>query len=223
MHIPRKATAVLSAIILVSSLAVLLAEPPSLWTRKNGEEWPAFLGPRGDGTSSEHGVDPELWKPYPAIQWTLPLGVSYGGPTVAYGRLFQFDRFHDAERLTCMNAETGEELWRWENSVEYEDMYGYNNGPRCSPVIAGDHAYVFGVTGVLACIQVADGKLVWKRDTTKEYGVVQNFFGVASNPCVFGDLLLVMVGGSPASSPFVRLDQVKSNGSAIVAFDRMPG
>ncbi len=204
----------------------LHGDPPSLWTRTQGEDWPAFLGPRGDGTSAEKGVDPQLWNPHPKIVWTLPLGISYGGPSVAYGRLFQFDRFGNAERLTCMAAETGQEIWKWDNVVEYEDMYGYNNGPRCSPVIAGDHVYVFGVTGVLACLKAEDGTLVWKKDTSKEYGVVQNFFGVASTPFVFDNLLLVMVGGSPASSkslPPGRLDMVKPNGSAIVAFDRFTG
>ncbi len=32
----------------------------SLWTRTAGEDWPSFLGPRGDGTSVEKGVKPEL-------------------------------------------------------------------------------------------------------------------------------------------------------------------
>ena len=201
-------------------------DTPTIGTRGSGEDWPAFLGPRGDGTSAETGVDPKLWKPHPPIKWTMKLGVSYGGPTIAKGRLLQFDRFGDAERLTCFNAETAEQLWRSETTVEYEDLYGYNNGPRCSPIVDGDFIYTYGVSGQLTCWQLLNGKKLWQKDTLKEYGVVQNFFGVASTPYVHKDLLLVMIGGSPPASQLVaagRLDQVKPNGSAVVAFNKLTG
>ncbi len=202
------------------------ADTPTIATRGGGEDWPAFLGPRGDGTSAETGVKPELWKPHPPIKWTMKLGVSYGGPTISKGRLLQFDRFGDAERLTCFNAETAEELWRSETTVEYEDLYGYNNGPRCSPIVDGDFIYTYGVSGQLTCWQLINGKKLWQKDTLKEYGVVQNFFGVASTPYIHKDLLLVMIGGSPNASQLVpagRLDQVKPNGSAVVAFNKLTG
>ena len=51
---------------------------------------------------------------------------------------------------------------------------------------------------MLTCLTADDGKLVWQVDTKKEFGVVQNFFGVGSTPVIEGDLLIVMVGGSPA-------------------------
>ena len=216
----------LAAILLVCCSVSLVAEEPTIGTRKVGEDWAAFLGPRGDGSSAEKGIKPELWKPHPPIKWTMKLGVSYGGPTIAKGRLLQFDRFGDAERLTCFNAETAAELWQAETTVEYEDMYGYNNGPRCSPIVDGDLVYTYGVSGQLTCWQLVDGKKLWQKDTLKEYGVVQNFFGVASSPYVFKDLLLAMIGGSPAESQLVpagRLDKVKPNGSAVVAFDKRTG
>jgi len=56
--------------------------------------------------------------------------------------------------------------------------------------------YVFGAEGMLHCVRADDGKLVWKVDTAKRFGVVQNFFGVGSTPVVEGELLLVMIGGS---------------------------
>lgn len=195
--------------------------PSSLWTRKKGEDWPAFLGPRGDGTSSEKGINAALWKPHPKILWTKDLGVSYGGPTIVGGRMLQFDRFGNKERLTCFHAETGKELWRLESTVNYDDMYGYNNGPRCSPVVDEDRVYTYGVTGHLVCSKLANGKLVWEKDTTREYGVVQNFFGVASTPFIYENLVLVMVGGSPKGT--TSLDKAKPNGTAVVAFDKLTG
>ena len=184
----------LAAIVLFSSIPVtVFAETPTVGTRTVGEDWPAFLGPRSDGTSAEKGVNSEIWKPHPPIKWTMQLGVSYGGPTIAKGRLLQFDRFGNAERLTCFNAETAEELWRAESQVAYEDLLGYNNGPRCSPIVDGDYIYTFGVSGQLTCWQLSNGKRIWQRNTVKEFGVVQNFFGVASSPESYSSPRFVLI------------------------------
>lgn len=193
---------------------------------RNGEDWKEFLGPRGDGTSAEKGIDPSLWSPHPKIVWTRQLGVSYGSPCIVGDRLLQFDRFGNEEQLTCIDIESAAEIWQWKSKIDYDDMYGYNNGPRCSPVVAGEHVYTYGVAGQLSCIELASGKQVWSRNVLSDYSVVQNFFGVASTPYIFEDLLLVMVGGSPKSSnslPPGRLDLVEPNGTAVVAFDRFTG
>jgi len=156
----------------------------------------------------------------------VQLGTSYGAPTIAGGRLMQLDRFKDNSRLYCLNAETGKELWRYEFPTEYEDLYQYNNGPRCSPVIDGDRVYAYAVDGVLVCCRTSDGKLLWQKNLNKEFGVVQNFFGVGSTPVVEGDLVIAMVGGSPPDSQNVapgRLDRVEPNGSGIVALDKLTG
>jgi outer membrane protein assembly factor BamB len=76
---------------------------------------------------------------------------------------------------------------------------------------------------MLHCLGAADGKEIWKKDTVKDYGVVQNFFGVGSTPVVEGDLLLVQVGGSPPGSPGIQTGEVKGNGSGLVAFDKKTG
>src|SRR5437868_62603 len=174
--------------------------PPSLWTRTTGDDWPIFLGPNQDSRSAETGIITKWPDTGIKLVWHTKLGTSYGAPTIAGGRLMQLDRFGDKSRLYCLNAETGKELWRHEFAAEYEDLYQYNNGPRCSPVIDGDRVYAYAVDGVLACCRTADGKPLWQKNLNKEFGVVQNFFGVGSNPVVEGDLLIVMVGGSPPES-----------------------
>lgn len=192
-----------------------------------GEDWASFLGPKGNGHSSEKGVDPSLWQPHPPIVWELPLGVSYGGPAIFGTMLYQFDRVGDREQLKCYDIMTAKPLWNWQSGpTPYRDPYGYNNGPRCSPIVDGNLIYLYGVTGNLYCVDATTHNLVWEKDTFKEYGVISNFFGVASNPIVHGDKLLVMIGGSPAESQgltMMNLAQVKPNGSAIVAFDKRTG
>ena len=207
------------------------ALPADLGTRKAGVDWPSFLGPTGDGKSPEKGILTKwrarsLEEPGLKLVWSKPLGIGYDPPTVSRGRLFQFDRFGDRARLYALNAETGKELWKYEYETDYEDLYGYNNGPRCSPIADGNRVYAYGAEGMLICVSADEGKEIWKVDTFKDFGVVPNFFGVGSTPVIEGDLLLVMVGGSPPESqrvPRGQLDRVDPNGSGIVAFDKYTG
>jgi outer membrane protein assembly factor BamB len=117
-------------------------------------------------------------------------------------------------------------LWKCDTATNYEDMLGYNNGPRATPVVDGPHVYTFGAEGMLQCVRVADGEPVWRVDTMKDFNVVKNFFGVGSTPLVWGDLLLVNVGGSPAGGPtdvYRAQGRVEADGAAIVAFDKATG
>jgi outer membrane protein assembly factor BamB len=125
-----------------------------------------------------------------------------------------------------MESETGKELWHFDYESDYQDYYGYEAGPRCSPVVDDDRVYLFGSEGMLHCLDVRDGTVVWKIDTAAKFNVVQNFFGVGSTPVVEADLLIAQIGGSPAANknlPPGRLELVRGNGCGIVAFDKHTG
>jgi outer membrane protein assembly factor BamB len=188
-----------------------------------GSDWPGFLGPNADGTSPETGILTTWPKDGLRKVWDCPLGVGYAPPTVAGGKLYHFDRYADSARLTCRNAATGEFVWKYEYPTDYDDLYGYDSGPRACPVVDGDRVYVHGVEGVLACVSAADGAEVWKVDTKANYHFHQNFFGVGSVPVVDGDLLIVPVGGSPKGPRPFDLRDAKGNGTAVVAFDKKTG
>ena len=126
----------------------------------------------------------------------------------------------------CLRSETGELLWQFEYPTDYEDLYGYDNGPRSSPVVDGDRVYILGVEGMLHCLNAEEGRVIWKVDTAAKFGVIQNFFGVGSTPVIEGNLLIANLGGSPADDkqiPPGQLDLVHGNGTGVVAFDKMTG
>ncbi len=186
-------------------------------------DWPRFLGPAGDGKSDETGLDLTWPETGPPLVWEVEVGEGYTMPSIAKGKLFEFDRRDDQARLTCREAATGKVLWSQEYSTDYEDMYEYGAGPRGTPVVDGDRVYTYGVEGKLRCHAVDDGKLIWQVDTVKKFGVVQNFFGVGSTPIIEGDLLIAMVGGSPKDSPGIQSGEVMSSGTTIVGFDKKTG
>ncbi|MGI9470411.1 MAG: PQQ-binding-like beta-propeller repeat protein [Rubripirellula sp.] len=194
-----------------------------------GADWPRFLGSNYDGSISRAspGID---WMSPPEFDWAIEVGDGYGIGTVAEGRYFQFDANSDVgganERLRCFDFESGEELWSRTNAFQYQDMLGYEDGPRSSPAVVEDRVLTLGVTGLLTCRRSEDGQEIWSVDTSTKYGVVQNFFGVGASPMVLDERVIVMVGGSPPEDQEIapgRLDRVTDNGSAVVAFDLKSG
>jgi outer membrane protein assembly factor BamB len=196
---------------------------PDLGTRKAGVDWPRFLGTEGTSASPEQGILRDWSKDGLRLLWQASLGTGYGMPTISRGRLYQLDRTVNQARLRCLKSETGELLWTFEYASDYEDYFGYNNGPRCSPVVDGERVYIYGAEGMLHCVHALTGALIWKVDTKAEFGVVQNFFGVGSTPVVEGDLLIAQVGGSPPGEGRAPTLRQRGNGTGIVAFDKKTG
>ena len=196
--------------------------PKDLRSRKQGQDWPRFLGPNYDGKSPETGIRTDWSKGLP-ILWQTEMGEGYAAPVTSLGRIFLFDRVKNEARLRCLHSETGEELWRRTYPTTYEDMYNYSGGPRAAPLVDESTVFIFGVDGMLQARNVPDGELIWQVETSPVYGVRQNFFGAGASPAVFGDLLLVLVGGSPKDSPGIQSGQVTSNGTGIVAFHKETG
>jgi len=190
---------------------------------KPGANWPKFLGPNGDGSSPETGINTD-WKAKPLKKlWECSLGVGYAPPSVVDGKLYHYDRVDNLARLSCRNAETGELIWQTTHPTDYEDLYGYDPGPRACPVIDEDRIYTYGVEGILTCTSLKDSKAIWSLDTHAKYHFHQNFFGVGSVPLIDGDILIVAVGGSPKGARPFELRQAQGNGTAIVGLDKRTG
>ena len=188
----------------------LLAAPPRrpapLSPQAKTEDWPSFLGPRHNGTSLETKLKPRFPAAGPPLLWELPKGTGYSSPAIAGDRLVFLHRQGAEEVVECLHPETGERHWRHAYPTSFEDRYGYNNGPRSSPVIVGNRVFTVGAEGKAHCLELANGKVVWKRDLLQEYKVPQDFFGVASTPLAWQDRLIVNVG-APGGPTVVALEQ----------------
>jgi outer membrane protein assembly factor BamB len=159
-------------------------------------DWASFLGPTHNGISTETRLTRSL---PPRLVWEFPKGESYTSPAVAGGRLVFLHRAGNEEAVECLHPDTGARQWQMRYRTAYEDRYGYNNGPRSSPVIARQRVFTLGAEGTLHCLDLASGRIVWKRDLRVDYRVKQDFFGTSSTPLVEGDRLIVNVGGPGAT------------------------
>lgn len=155
-----------------------------------------MLGPQDAAISKET----KLLQEFPADGlkkvWEYPIGSGYASPIVADGKLVYFHRINGLEQIVCMHPETGKLLWMHGYPVAYTDRYGYDSGPRASAVVADGQVFTFGVTSWLHALDAKTGKVLWKRDCEKEYGVPLYFFGSGSSPLVSGELLIVNLGGT---------------------------
>lgn len=179
--------------------------PRALSASARTHDWTTFLGPTHNAVSTETKLSRKL---PPPLVWEFSKGTGYASPAIAGERLVFFHRAGNAESVECMHPETGKAIWRHRYPTTFEDRYGYNNGPRASPIIDGDVVYTAGAQGALRCLELASGKVRWMRDINKEYKVPQDFFGSAATPLIEGDLLILNVGapGGPCVVALQKAD-----------------
>src|ERR1019366_187829 len=160
-------------------------------------DWPQWLGPKRDGSSTE-GVKP--WKEPLKILWKEPVGEAHGGPVVAEGKTYLFYRTpgKDEETLAAYDATKGNIIWK--NSYPRPAVnIPFGNGPRGVPTVNDGKVYTFGITGILTCVDAMTGKRIWQVDTAKQYNAPPLKFGSSCSPIVGGDQVLVNVGAKGAS------------------------
>ncbi len=175
-------------------------------------DWKTFLGPTGNGVSTETKLLREWPASGPNLVWELSKGTGYSSPAISVDRLVYMDRVADTERVRCVHAETGQVQWEFTYGTQFEDRYGYNNGPRSSPVIDADRVYTYGAEGKLHALQLKTGQVLWKRDLRADFKVPQDFFGTAATPVIEGDLLIINIG-APGGPSVVGLN--KSTGKTV--------
>ncbi|HKQ90835.1 MAG TPA: PQQ-binding-like beta-propeller repeat protein, partial [Blastocatellia bacterium] len=161
---------------------------------KSGSDWADWRGPTRDGHSYEKGL-PEKWsKQGENLLWKAPYG-GRSAPIVMNGRLFLFNSAGEGEtlqeRVLALDAETGQKIWEYRFNVYSTDV-----PPRriawSSPV--GDPTtgvvYVFGACNELVALSW-EGKPLWSRSLTDEYGAWTTHGGRTVSPIIEGDLVIV--------------------------------
>ncbi|MSR67134.1 MAG: hypothetical protein EXS24_07160, partial [Pedosphaera sp.] len=188
--------------------ALLLSALP-LMAATNSVDWPQFLGPRADGTSTETGLIDKWPATGPRVAWKKVIGTGYSAPSIRENYLVLHHRIKNEEIVEAFDPEVGKPIWKYAYPTSYVDPFGYNNGPRGTPLLTETHCYTFGAEGKLLCLDLKTGKPIWQRDTAKDFDVPEAFFGVGSTPIIEGGRLIVLIGG--------QLN------SGVVAFDLKTG
>jgi len=190
----------------------VLRAPRALAAGADVEDWPDFRGPRRDGRCRETKLVTAFGPEGPPLVWELDTGAGFASPVVAAETLVHTYRVGRENRIEAREPETGELRWRYTFATEYVDRYIQNSGPRATPVVApalGEFpaaVYVRGVEGELFCLELASGRVLWERDTSREWDIPQDFFGIVSTPLVRGERLILNLG-APKGPSVIALDR----------------
>jgi outer membrane protein assembly factor BamB len=184
--------------ILRAALLILFLQAMALAAR--AEDWPCWRGPQGNGRSSETLRHPETLENGAKILWKGDVGQGHSAVSIKDGLLYTLGsgtiepggKEHYEERVYCLDAGTGEEIWR----------YGYPckplsyNGPRATPSVDGFRLFTLGARGRLFCFDARTGEILWKKDLVSE-GLAKNSpWGFGGSPVIHGDTLLLNIGAA---------------------------
>jgi outer membrane protein assembly factor BamB len=132
---------------------------------------------------------------------------------IVEGKLYTQDRQGGDERVFCLNAADGKQLWDYRypaNSAGNDQQYAI--GPRATPTVEGNRVYAVGGVGKLLCLESSkessSPRVCWQHDLLTEFDAHMPQWGVACSPLLEGDLVVVQPGGK--------------NGS-VAAFDKRTG
>jgi hypothetical protein len=168
----------------------------------SAENWNAWRGPRGDGSSLEENV-PLRWGPQENIAWKVPVpGYGHSSPIVWEERVFVVScNEPSGERLLlCYDRRTGRTLWsRVVFTAPLEKKHKLNSFASGTPACDGKLVYVtflepdFGSQNertpgdIVVCAYDLAGNLRW----SVRPGRFASVHGFCSSPVLFEDLLIV--------------------------------
>ena len=170
------------------------------------QDWPQWRGSNRDGKVTGFTA-PKAWPKALAQKWKTTVGSGDATPALVKDKLYVFARQGADEVTLCLDAASGDELWKDKYAAQaVTGAAARHPGPRSSPAVAEGKVVTLGVGGVLSCLDAASGKVVWRKDEFPK--VVPKFF-TGMSPIIVDGMVIAHLGGA-------------GNG-AIMAFDLSSG
>ncbi len=201
---------------LLTFCSLLLALVPTPWS--GAENWNAWRGPRGDGTSIETNV-PTNWGADANIAWKIEVpGGGHASPILWDDQIFLVSCLNEEQQriLLCLDRHDGHQRWR-RNVVAapLEPKHPLNSYASSTPATDGKQIYVTFLdhdTMVVAAYSL-EGEPRWEVRP----GEFASKHGFCSCPVLFEDLVIVN-GDHDGDAYIVALD--RSDGSTRWKIDR---
>ena len=204
----------------VGLLVASLFTAPAASSARAGD-WPQILGPTRSGIAADDETLADRWPADgPREVWRRRVGSGYAGVVVRGGRGYLFHRLDGREVLEAFDPASGKTLWQDEHPTSFRPQVGGGDGPLCTPVAADEAVLSFGAQGVLSCHDPATGAVRWRRETHREFGAPEGYFGAGSTPLVIGDVVIANVGGTRDQTGVVAFSL--ATGATVWAATREP-
>jgi outer membrane protein assembly factor BamB len=97
----------------------------------------------------------------------------------------------------CFNADGSE---RWAVRYPAPGELDYGNSARATPLIQGDLVFLSGAHGHFQAVELATGKVRWKKHFQKDFGGPDDLpWGYCGSPILAGGRLIIQPGGAEAA------------------------
>ena len=175
-----------------------------------GEDWRAFRGSLGNGTSAAQQPVTH-WGQTDNVAWRVPLPGSGNGSAIVVGDrvlLTCAQQLGKRRTLHCLHTSDGRELWARSVAVDEFELTHRDN-PHCgtTPVSDGKVVVVWHGTGGLHCYTL-DGELVWSRNL----GTIKHLWGYGNSPVIHDNRVILHSG---AGSEFFAVALRLADGATI--------
>jgi enterochelin esterase-like enzyme/outer membrane protein assembly factor BamB len=170
-------------------------------------DWPRWRGANYDGVTKQRGVFGE--NSSLEIVWKKKLGSGYSAISIANGHAITMFSDGEYDYLISLDADSGNEQWRYRLDTTYPGRDGANPGPVSTPAIDENRVFAIGPKGQLFALDLKTGKMLWSTHLIEEHQAVRPHWGFTTSPLVYGDLLIVETGGA--------------QNNAITAFNKKTG
>jgi outer membrane protein assembly factor BamB len=160
-------------------------------------DWPQWRGPARDGVVPGF-VEPKPWPEKLSRRWKVAVGEGHSSPIVAAGKVFLHSRRGEEEVVAAYDPQTGRELWVARYAAPYTmnpAATRHGKGVKSTPVCVDGRLFTYGITGILSAFDARSGKLLWRKEFSKDFKQTSPLYGSAMSPLVDGNLLIVHVGG----------------------------
>lgn len=170
-------------------LPSLLAAFSVVTLAAQAEDWARFRGPNGTGVSSSKNLPDRIDETNTV--WSIPSGTGWSSPVVFHDKLvFTAETGAGHRAVVCVNAATGKELWRHEESFVSHKKHNFNSFASSTPFIDAERIYVNWSSGttIQALALSHDGKVLWHNDHVADY---IHEHGTAVSPVVADGIFIV--------------------------------
>lgn len=158
-------------------------------------DWPQHLGPARNGSTPE-AVALEWPNQGPRKLWKKDLGSGWASPIAIGAVCYIHHRTGDQEIIEALHTSDGSPIWKYTYPTEYRDSFGFDDGPRATPLYHRGKLFTLSPTGIIHALSADSGKPVWSVNAGKKYTANPGFFGLSSSPAAYGDHVIFVIGGT---------------------------
>ena len=155
--------------------------------------FPQFLGPDRNGVLAGPTLETNWLSHPPEILWRQHIGAAWSGIVIVGDACLTQEQRGTDECVTAYELRTGKPIWAHTNQGRYDTVIA-GEGPRATPTIVSNRVLTCGGTGILNCLDLVSGKLIWTRDVVADSAGEIPQWGYTCSPLVVDDLVLVHSG-----------------------------